>query len=325
MLAYTADNISEWKRLGMRGAFGNIMIDIAREHEELMVLTADLTGSAGLGEYAKVCSEQFCNVGIAEQNMTGIAAGLAKEGRNVFITSFAPFVSMRAFEAVHTLVGYMHLNVKVVALASGTSSGIYGNTHYGMEDVALMRTIPGMQVLVPADCLEMAECLEHLAGYEGPAYLRLTGLPRSPSIYKESFPFEAGKSVLLREGEDAVMIANGHILHECIRAARPLSKAGVSCAVVDMHTVKPLDTAMLDEACGRYKLIVTVEDHCAAGGLGGAVAEYLARKDDHPPLLILGIEDVFPHAGTYSYVLQQCGLSAQTISERIAARLGAKL
>lgn len=320
MIEYTAEHVAEWTRQGMRRAFGGIMIDIARERQDVMALTADLTGSAGLVEFAQECPEQYCNIGIAEQNMTGVAAGLAKEGYNVFISSFAPFVSMRAFEAVHTLVGYMNLNVKIVALASGTSSGIYGNTHYAMEDVALMRTIPGMQVLVPADCVEMAKCLEYLAEYEGPAYLRLTGLPRSPNIYRDDCPFEAGKSIVLREGQDVAIISNGNIIHECVRASRPLGKDGISCAVIDMHTVKPLDTAMLDEACARYKLIVTVEDHCVNGGLGGAVAEYLARKDGHPPLMILGIEDVFPHAGIYSYMLQQCGLSAPQLRDRIAER-----
>lgn len=319
-MEYTAENIMSWSRLGMRKAFGGVLLDVAREHDDLIVLAADVASSAKLTGFAQELPKSFYNIGIAEQNMTGIAAGLAKEGHNVFIVSFAPFVSMRAFEAIRTLVGYMHLNIKVVALASGLSLGPQGNTHYCMEDIALMRTIPGMQVLCPADCVEMAKCVEFLADYQGPAYLRLTGIDGSPNIYKGDYAYQAGKATELREGADVAVIGTGSILNECVRVSRAIKRDGISCAVFDMHTIKPLDTALLEQICRQYKLIVTAEEHNVLGGLGGAVAEFLAKQNSHPPLLTIGIEDQFPHAGTYSYLMQQCGLTAQQIKDRIVER-----
>ena len=321
MIEYTAENLAAWARLGMRRAFGNIMLKLAEEHDDLIVLTADLASSSGLFDYVKKRPSQFYNIGIAEQNMTGVAAGLAKEGHNVFIVSFAPFVSMRALEAVRTLVGYMRLNVKVVALGSGVSLGTYGNTHYGLEDIALMRAIPGMQVLTPADCVEMAGSLEYLAAHQGPAYLRLGGRPGTPNVYDHDCRFEPGKAVALREGEDVAIFATGSMVYECMRLARPLSKQGVSCSVFDMSTIKPLDTAAIDGACDKHRLLVTAEEHSVIGGLGGAVAQHLAGKVSHPPLMTLGIEDVFPHAEPYADLLKQCGLTAPQIRDRIMARL----
>lgn len=325
MIEYTTEELATWARLGMRRAFGNIMLELAKDHDDLIVLTADLVSSSGLLDYVKKRPSQFFNIGIAEQNMTGIAAGLAKEGHNVFIVSFAPFVSMRALEAVRTLVGYMRLNVKVVALGSGISLGTYGNTHYGLEDIALMRTIPGMRVLTPADCVEMVGSLEYLATYQGPAYLRLGGRPGTPNIYNHDYRFEPGKAATLREGEDAAIFATGSMVYECMRLARPLSKQGISCSVFDMHTIKPLDTAAIDEASGRHKLLVTAEEHSVIGGLGAAVAQHLAGKDSHPPLMTIGIEDIFPHAGPYADLQKQCGLTAPQIGDRIMAHFSRNL
>lgn len=319
-MEYTSEKISNWMRMGMRKAFGEIMLDIAREHDHFVIMTADMTSSANLSAMAKEFPNRLFNFGIAEQNMIAAASGFAKEGGNVFVVSFAPFVSMRAYEAVRTLVGYMHLNVKIVALASGLTQGMFGNTHYCMEDFAIMRAIPGIKILSPADGLELAKCLEYLAEYDGPAYLRLTGIEGNPCIYQEDYHYEAGKSIIVREGEDVALIATGSIVSECIRVTRAIKREGLSCSVVDMHTVKPLDTELLAKLCKQHKLIVTVEEHNIYGGLGGAVAEYLACQNTHPPLLTIGIEDQFPHAGTYSYLMQQCGLTAQQIKDRIVER-----
>ena len=317
MIEYTSGNIMGWTRLGMRKSFGVILQDIMVEHEDIVVLAADVASSAGLTGLVSAYPDRFYNVGIAEQNMVGIAAGLAKEGYNVFVTSFAPFVALRAFEAIRTLAGYMDLNVKVVALASGLSLGTQGNTHYCMEDMALMRTVPGMKVLSPADCTEMAKCLEYLAGCRGPAYLRLTGIDGSPGIYREDYLFEPEKIVLLRDGDESIILGTGSILNECVRASRALKKESISCAVADVHMVKSLDKGFLDSVCGRYQLIVTVEEHNMVGGLGGAVSEYLAASANHSPLLRIGIQDEFPKAGDYSYMLQQTGLTAVQIKDRI--------
>lgn len=320
MIEYTTENIAKWTKLGMRKSFGVIMKELAKEHDDLIVLVADVASSANLVEFANDFPMQFYNIGIAEQNMLAIAAGLAKEGYNVFVVSFAPFVSMRTFETVRTLIGYMHLNVKVVALASGLSLGTQGSTHFCMEDIALMRTIPGLKLLSPADCTEEAKCLEYLSKYNGPAYLRLTGIDGSPSVYKEDFLFEIGKNELVREGEDIAIFSTGSIVSECIRVARALKKDDLSCSVIDIHSIKPIDISLIEKVSEKYRLIVTVEEHNVVGGLGSTMAEVLAKIQNHPPLMSLGIEDKFPHAGTYSYLLQQCGLTAQQMKERIVEK-----
>ncbi len=321
MIEYIPENILRWTRLGMRKSFGGMMEDIVRDYEDIVILAADVASSAGLSRFQSIFPHKFYNIGIAEQNMVGIAAGLAKEGNNVFITSFAPFVALRAYEAVRVLVGYMDLNVKIVALASGLSLGSQGNTHYCLNDLAIMRTIPGMLILSPADCIEAAKCLEFLAGYKGPAYLRLTGIDGTPGVYKGDYCFEPKKNALLREGTDVIILGTGSILNECVRTSRALKQDGISAAVVDVHTVKPLDTDFLNQICRKYQLVVTVEEHSVLGGLGGAVAEYMATAGKHPHLLSIGIQDVFPKTGDYSYVLQQTGLSALQIKERIKQRL----
>lgn len=317
MLEYSTENIRVWTRMGMRKSFGPMMERIIGGNRKAVILAADVASSANLQYFAEKFPGQFYNIGIAEQNMAGIAAGLAKEGNNVFIVSFASFVSMRAFEAVRTLLGYMHLNVKVIALASGFSLGTQGNTHYCFEDLALMRTIPGMLVLSPADCVEEAKCLEYLAEYEGPAYLRLTGIDGSTSVFKEDYSYPIGKAIPLKEGGDVCIFSTGSITAECVRVSRALKRDGISCSVMDVQMIKPLDRSVLENSARTHKLLVTVEEHSVLGGLGGAIAEYLAGFERHPPLLRLGIPDCFPHAGVYSYMQQQCGLAADEIRKSI--------
>ncbi len=317
MIDFSPSNIKSWTRLGMRKAFGTIMCEIAKEHDDLIVLVADVADSANLNEFAKEFPNQFYNIGIAEQNMLGIAAGLAKEGNNVFVVSFAPFVSMRAYEVVRTLIGYMHLNVKIIALASGMSLGTQGNTHYCIEDVSLMRSIPGMTVLSPADCVEEAKCLEVLAKIDGPAYLRLTGIDGTPGVYKDDYKYEIGKNVLVKDGDDIAIIATGSIINECVRVSRAMNREDISCAVIDVHTLKPLDKDFVLDLCGKYKLLVTVEEHNIIGGLGTAISDILAEMKVHPPLCKIGIGDEFPHAGNYVDLLDMCGLTALHLKEVI--------
>lgn len=304
-------------RLGMRKAFGLWMEEMAEEHDDLMVIAADVASSAGLQGFAQRFPEKFLNVGIAEQNMAGIAAGLAKEGSNVFIVSFAPFVTMRAYEALRTLAGYMHLNVKAVAVASGFSLGVQGNTHYCLEDISLVKTIPGMLLLSPADCLEEGKCLEYLLGYKGPAFLRLTGIDGSPAIYRKDFPLEIGKPYILREGEDILLLGTGAILAEGMRLARALKADGLSCAVYDVATLKPLSLEPLREGFKSAKLVVALEEHFRIGGLGDMVAAELATLPQHAPLLKLGIMDEFPKAGDYAYMLTAYGLNASAMHDKI--------
>ena len=317
MIKYDPKTILRWTRLGMRKAFGSIMEQISEKYKDVIVLAADISSSADLNRYADRFPSQFYNLGISEQNMVGVASGLAKEGNNVFIVSFAPFVSMRTYEAVRTLVGYMHSNVKIIALASGLSLGSQGNTHYCMEDLAIMRTIPGMMILSPADCVEEAKSLEYLAGYDGPAFLRLTGIDGNPGVYKEDHIFEPDKCHIIREGDDVAIFATGSIVSECVRVSRALKKDGLSCTVINVHTIKPFAPGFVREVSQEHDMIVTVEEHFVAGGLGGIVAEALSSMPSHAPLLRIGIDDRFPLAGDYAFLLKGCGLTAPDLRQSI--------
>lgn len=321
MIEYDKITVANWTRLGMRKAFGQMMLGLAEDYENLLLLTADVANSGNLNDFSRTYPNRFFNVGIAETNMVGVAAGLAKEGNQVFIVTFAPFAAMRPYEAVRTLLGYMHLNVKIVALGSGLSLGIQGSTHYCMEDLCLMRSIPGIAVFSPADCIEEARCLEYLASYEGPAYLRLSGIEGVPSVYKATDLFLAEEPTVIREGKDVVLFATGSIVNECIRVARAMKKEGLTCSVVDVHTIKPLQKGRILEICGKHRMVVSVEEHFANGGLGSILSEIIAEGGNPLPFMRIGIPDRFPCGGGYTFLLDQCGLTAPHIRERILKAL----
>jgi transketolase len=320
MLEITPSTARQWSRLGSRGMFGQAILALAESTPELMVLSADLGNSSGLDRFRKTYPEQFVNVGIAEQNLVGVAAGLAKEGFTVFATSFAPFLAMRASEQIRMNLGYMDLPVKAVAIGSGVSMAYLGNSHYGIEDAAVMRAIPNMTVVAPADCGEIVKCVFAAAKYPGPMYIRLTGVPGNPVVYTEEYEFVIGKAITLREGGDVTIVANGTMVHESLEAAKLLEEQGIAAAVVNMHTIKPLDTAALDRAFAGSKLVVTVEEHSVIGGLGGAVAEYKAGLRQAPPQLTLGLPDAFGVTAEYRYLLEKYGLVGAQIAARIAER-----
>lgn len=317
MIEYSRKSISNWTRVGSRRVFGTMMADIVEADDNTIVLAADVASSSGLSAFAEKYPDKFYNVGIAEQNMVAVAAGLAKEGYNVFIVSFAPFVSLRVQEAVKILIGYMNLSVKIVALSSGVALGVQGNTHFCIEDIALMRTIPGMRVLSPADCCEMAKCLEYANHLEGPAYIRLTGLAGSQGVYKDDYIFDINAISMLRNGTDVAILATGCITAECIRAARTLKNKGISCAVYNVCSLKPLNEKHLRLICEEYKAIVTVEEHSVIGGLGSMVGDYLLETHNSSVILKIGINDEFLPSGDYSYVLEEAKLSEKYLSKRI--------
>lgn len=317
-------SIQELCRLSSRGVFGKALNELTTKDDNIMAVVADVMTSARLQDFNKNFPEKLINVGIAEQNMISISAGLAAEGYNVFATTFAPFATMRCFEQIRTQVGYMNLNVKVVGLLSGLGGGIVGNTHYGLEDIALTRTIPNMTVISPADCIETYKAIEAAIKYEGPCYIRLTGVNGTPAAYKEDYKFEIGKANTMLQGEDIAIIATGTMVYESMRAARALKKNNISATVINMHTIKPLDKEILNEVISKYKLIVTVEEHFKIGGLGSAVAEYCAQFANKPAQLILGIEDKFEKAGDYNYMLDKFNLTAPKIVEQILNKMEKK-
>ncbi len=317
-MIFDTQTVQNFSRISSRGVFGKALTDIEPSRNDLRVVTADVTGSARLEEFVRNAPDKLVNVGIAEQNMIGIAAGLASTGKTVFATSFAPFASMRCLEMLRTQLAYMNLNVKVVGLMSGFSGGVVGNTHYGLEDLAITRVIPNMTVLSPADGVETYKAVCAAAEMKGPCYIRLTGTNGFTPVYKEDFDYRIGKGIVLKEGTDIAIIATGSMVGEAVRAARALSKSGISATIVDMHTIKPLDTQLLDELFSTHEMIVTIEEHFLIGGLGSAVAEYKASKKSIPPQLMIGIPDIFPKAGDYAFMLNECGLTAPQIAEKIA-------
>ena len=318
MMEITKSKARLWSRLGARAVLGMALLEAAKERDDFYVLSADLGQSSGLVRFRAEFPDRFVNAGIAEQNMIGLAAGLARDGTNVFATSFSPFVTMRACEQVRMNMGYMQLNIKTVGLGSGLVMAQLGNSHFGIEDGAVMRAIPGMTVVNPADGAEIVKTVEALCDFRGPVYLRLTGGPGLPAVYEADYDFRIGKAVSVREGKDVAILAAGTMVYEARKAADLLAERGIDAAVLDMHTLKPLDTEAVEAQLGK-RLIVTVEEASVIGGLGSAVAETLAPKRNRPPQLMLGIRDCFPHAGSYAYLLDQCRLTGEKIAEDILA------
>ena len=309
-------NIRLWSRLGACGAFGQATLDLPLINDKSVVLTSDLCTFSGLERFKKKYPDRLYNTGIAEQNMVGIAAGLAKEGFTPFATTYATFAAMRCADQVKVNMGYMQLGVKLVGMTAGLSAGILGATHMSLEDIAVMRSVPNIVILSPADCLSVVKATWTAAETEAPVYLRLSGTMNSPIVYKEDFNFEIGKAITLREGNDIAVLATGSMVYNALKAAEQLEEKGLSVRVVDMHTIKPVDLETIQKACST-KLIVTVEEHSVYGGLGGAVAEILALKSDKPPHLIIGVSGNYPHAASYQFLLEQTGLSAEKIALKI--------
>ena len=320
MIQITKRDAKIWSRMGARATYGMAITEMARQRDDFYVMSADLCQSSGLFKFREEFPDRFINSGIAEQNLIGVAAGLAKDGTCIFASSFSPFITMRACEQVRMNMGYMQLNVKTVGLGSGLIMAQLGNSHYGIEDGSVMRAIPGITVVNPADGVEIMKTVEALCDYPHPAYLRLTGGPGLPIVYEDDIDFQIGKAIQVREGKDIAIIACGTMVFYAKQAAEILTEKGIEASVIDMHTIKPLDTAAVDAELGK-KLIVTVEEATIVGGLGSAVAEHLASKKKKPAQLMLGIKDTYPHAGTYQYLLENCRLTGPQIAEDIEAVL----
>lgn len=316
MIDFTSVNIRTWSRLGSCGAFGVAALELPEINDKSVILTADLCTFSGLDRFKAKYPDRLYNIGIAEQNMVGIAAGMAKEGFVPFATTYATFASMRCADQIKVSMGYMKLPVKLVGMTAGYSVGILGATHISLEDIAVMRAIPDIVILSPADCTATIKATLAAAKKEAPVYLRLSGTMNNPVVYKEDFDFEIGKAITLREGTDIAIIATGAMVYNSLKAAEKLAENGLSVKVVDMHTIKPLDVEAVKAACSA-KLIVTVEEHSIYGGLGGAVAEALALERNKPPHLIVGVSGDYPHAASYPYLLEQAGLTADQIALKI--------
>jgi transketolase len=321
MIEFNRTNIRTWSMLGQNGAFGVAALEIPSLDPQSIILTSDLTYFSGLERFKDRHADRFYNIGIAEQNLMGIAAGLAKEGFSVFAANYATFATTRACDQLRVCLGYMKQNIKVVGCTAGVSIGILGPTHMAVEDIAILRAIPNITIVSPADCTATVKATLALAKLEGPAYLRLTGGMNNPIVYSEDFDFQIGKANVLRRGTDVCLVATGSVVHHSLRAAQLLEDQGLSTAVIDMHTIKPLDEEVIKNQLNT-KLLVTVEEHSINGGLGGAVAELLSSIPNARPVqLRLGLSDKFEKAGDYEYLIDKFGLTGSAIANSIKNRL----
>ena len=306
--------------LGQRGAFGAALVECAKCDERIVALSADLCNTSGLDRFRAAYPDRFFNVGIAEQNMVGIAAGLAAEGRIPIATTFANFAALRCCEQVRHFMGYMRENVKLVGFGAGFAFGMFGTTHYGVEDVGVLRTIPNLSIVSPADGLSVVKAVEAMVEHDGPVYLRLTGTMNNPVVYREDFDFRIGKANRLCDGGDVAILATGSMVSVGMKVHDLLLKTGIESAVLDFHTIKPFDADAVRTVVQK-RVLVSIEEHSKIGGLGSAVSEILSLEPSHARLLRFGCADEYPHAGDYSYMLATHGLLAERIVDSVRNNL----
>lgn len=308
--------------LGERGSiFTQAVMDAAMEDDKFVLLTADLALLSGMTRYMTQYPNQYYNVGIAEQNMVGIAAGLSAEGFHPCVTTYATFVTMRSCEQIRHYCGYMKQKLIVVGSGSGLSQGFAGNTHYAIEDIAMMRSIPNIHVLSPADAVSAVRLFHLSRREENSVYLRLTGGLNCPMVYREEREFEIGKAIRLTDGGDIVIYATGTMVSVAMKVAQLLEEVGICATVYDMFSLKPIDEEAIVSAKG-YRLAVTIEEHNVLGGLGGAVAEVFTQNVGMPKLLRLGVRDCFNRACDYEGLLEQNRLTDKQVFDDIMATLG---
>ena len=313
--------MAEMVKLATRESFGKAIAELADQYPDVVVLDADLAAATKTGIFKKAHPERFIDCGIAECNMIGIAAGLAACGKIPFAASFAMFSAGRAFEQVRNSVGYPHLNVKIVGSHAGISVGEDGATHQCCEDIGLMRTIPGMVILNPADHYEMLAAVKAAIEYQGPVYLRLGRLAVESVNNNDDYKFEIGKGITLRDGSDITVIATGLLVGEAVKAADALKAEGISVRVIDMHTIKPLDKELVLKAAKETGKIITAEEHNVIGGLGDAVASVLAEELP-TPLVKIGVNDEFGYSGPATELLKEFGLCASHIQKVVKKTRG---
>jgi transketolase len=317
-IEYNKKNSRRWAVIGQRPTFGLILHELAKENKDIIAIAADVTNSAGLRNMNAELPDQVINVGIAEQNMMGIATGLASEGYTVYTTTFAPFQAMRCLEQIRVNQGYMGQKVIMVGLAGGVAYGELGFTHCTIEDVSILRSIPNIAVVTPADAMEVAKIVEAAANYDKSVYIRLMDKTNIPVVYTEDYEFEIGKAVRLIEGGEVALLANGPLVNVALKASKKYTEeTGVNVAVYDFHTVKPIDEALLNELADNVKSIITLEEHSVIGGLGSAVADYYSDKSVRPLVYKMGLPDAFPHGASHETILAEFNLTVDGVYNKI--------
>ncbi len=310
--------MSEIKKVATRDSYGNALVELGKEHDDLIVLDADLAGATKTGVFKKAFPERHWDVGIAEANMAGIAAGVAASGKVPFMSSFAMFAAGRAYEQVRNAIGYPHLNVKIGATHAGISVGEDGATHQCLEDLALMREIPGMVVINPADDVEARAAVKAAYEYVGPVYLRFGRLAVPVFNDEETYQFEIGKGIVLKEGTDVTIFATGLCVNETIEAEKLLAADGINAEIINIHTIKPIDRELVVQSAAKTGKVVTVEEHSVIGGLGSAVCEVLCEEAP-TKVLRIGVKDTFGESGPAVELIHKYGLDAEGIYKKVKA------
>ena len=305
-------DIRIWSSIGTRATFGIAALELAKKHKDLIVVTSDVSTSAGLDRFRKTLPNQYIDVGIAEQNMMGIAAGLASENFQVITTTFTPFQTARCCEQIKVNLGYMKNKVCMVGLASGLALGTLGYSHCSIEDIGMLRSIPNINIISPADGLETVKSLQAALISKNSCYIRLTGTANNKIINNNDYDFKIGKSIKLKDGEDITIFCNGAIIGECLKASELFDEKGLSCKVINMHTIKPIDEEAIVNSLNS-KIIITVEEHNVIGGLSSAVSEIKSKFSKSPPQIVFGINDKYSKAGEYGYLKIKHGLNAENI------------
>ena len=310
--------MSAIKKIATRASYGEALVELGKEHDDVVVLDADLAAATKTGTFKKAFPDRFFDCGIAESNLMGVAAGIATTGMVPFASTFAMFAAGRAFEQVRNSIGYPHLNVKIGATHAGISVGEDGATHQCNEDIALMRTIPGMTIICPADDVEAKAAVKAAYEMDGPVYLRFGRLAVPVINDTPDYKFEIGKGVTLREGKDVTIVATGLCVNSALEAAELLAKDGIEAKVINIHTIKPLDEELIVTAAKETGKVVTVEEHSVIGGLGGAVCEVLGEKAP-VPVKRIGVNDVFGESGPAVKLIEKYGLDGNGVYNSVKA------
>ena len=307
--------IRTWSMLGMRGTLGDSLVRLAEDNDKIFGLTSDLCKTSGMDKFSNKYPNRFINVGIAEQNMIGIAAGLADSGYIPFATTFANFATLRANEFVRHFMAYMNSNVKLIGFGAGFAMELFGNTHYGLEDISVIRSFPNISILQPSDGLSVYKCIDLASKIVGPVYIRLTGKMNLPIVYKDDASFHFNRNNVLVEGNDIIIYTTGAITRLALDVSSELENNGISCRVVDVYRIKPFDISELLEK--DYKLVICIEEHSTIGGLGSILSESITDNNIQTRLLRFGTSNSYNLPGDYNYMLKVNGLTKESIVNKV--------
>ncbi|MEE3392748.1 MAG: transketolase C-terminal domain-containing protein [Lachnospiraceae bacterium] len=302
--------------MGARGCIGQAVYDYSTAGKDFYAVSADLGHASGFDRIISEFPEKFVNTGIAEQNLVGVASGLSADGTPVVATSWAMFTSARVADQIRNFMGFMQSNVKLVGMGSGLSESRFTYSHANPPDIAILSAIPGIRIVSPCDGIEIYDCMLEAMNSDKPYYIRLTGGSRLPVIHKEGYKYDIDHAESLMDGSDVAIVSHGVIINEALKAARSLNEQGISTAVINMHSIKPLDYEMLDRLF-EMKIVVTLEEHLINGGMGSLIAQYYAEKGNGPKFKMMGINDNYPSPASYEYSVKENGLNAPSIVNQI--------